>query len=131
MVRIKHSVSTHKRKKRVLKQTKGQFGHKKNRYRQAIKSLIKGMTYAYRDRKVKKREFRNLWIIRINAACREAGISYSRFIKGLNEAKVNINRKVLADLAVNSPEIFRQLVKVAQEKIPQQPAPISTAATKS
>ena len=118
MVRIKHSVATHKRKKRVLKRTKGQFGHKKNRYRQAIKSLIKGMTYAYRDRKQRKREFRNLWIVRINAACREAGISYSRFIKGLNGAQVSINRKMLADLAVHSPETFRQLVKVAQEKIP-------------
>ena len=115
MVRIKHSVATHKRKKRVLKQTKGQFGHRSRRFRQAIKSLTKGLTYSYRDRKVKKGEFKRLWIIRINAACRENGILYSRFIRGLANAKVEINRKMLADLAVHSPDVFKQLVKVAQE----------------
>ena len=115
MVRIKHSVATHKRKKRVLKQTKGQFGHRKNRFRQAIKSLTRGLVYAYRDRKVKKGEFKRLWITRINAACRESGIQYSRFIHGLANAKVEINRKMLADLAVHSPEIFKELVKVAQD----------------
>jgi large subunit ribosomal protein L20 len=115
MVRIKHSVASHKRKKRVLKRTKGQFGHRKNRFRQAIKSLQKGLVYAYRDRKVKKGEFKRLWIVRINAACRESGISYSRFIRGLANAKIEINRKMLADLAVNSPEAFQQLVKVAQD----------------
>ena len=115
MVRIKHSVASHKRKKRVLKQTAGQFGHRSRRFRQAIKSLTKGLTYAYRDRKVKKGEFKRLWIVRINAACRESGIGYSRFIKGLVNAKVGINRKVLADLAVNSPEAFSQLVKIAQD----------------
>jgi large subunit ribosomal protein L20 len=116
MVRIKSSVPGHRRKKRVLKKTKGQFGHRKNRFRQAIKSLTKGMVYSYRDRKAKKREFRRLWILRINAACKENGTTYSRFIKGLNQAKVNVNRKVIADLAVTSPEAFRQLVKVASEQ---------------
>ena len=115
MVRIKHSTATKRRKKRVLKMAKGQFGHRKSRFRQAKRSVIKGLTYAFRDRKVKKRLYRSLWIIRINAACRECGISYSRFIKGLNQAKVDINRKMLADLAVNSPDEFKQLVKVAQE----------------
>ena len=72
------------------------------------------MVYAYRDRKVRKREFRNLWIIRINAACREVGITYSRFIKGLNQAKIQIDRKVIADLAVRSPEAFQKLVDIAK-----------------
>lgn len=118
MVRIKHSVSTHKRKKRVLKKAKGQFGQKSRRYQQARRSLAKGMTYAYRDRKVKKREIKNLWIIRINAACRESGIMYSRFIKGLSLANIQINRKTLADLAVKSPEVFDRLVQTAKEAQP-------------
>lgn len=115
MVRIKHSVSTHKRKKRVLKRAKGQFGDRSKRYQQARRSLMKSMSYSYRDRKVKKREIKNLWIIRINAACRENGISYSRFINALNLAKVEINRKILADLAVSSPQVFDNLVKFAKE----------------
>lgn len=115
MVRIKHAVSTHKRKKRVLKKTKGQFAQKSRRYQQARRSLARGMVYSYRDRKVKKREIKNIWIIRINAACRESGIMYSRFIKGLSAAKIDINRKMLADLAVNSPEAFDRLVKIAKE----------------
>ncbi len=126
MVRIKHAVSSKKRKKRVLKKTKGQFGHKNRRFRQAKRSLIKGMVYAYRDRKVKKREFRNLWIIRINAACRETGLSYSRFIKGLNNANITINRKMLAELAVSEPEAFQKLVKVAQENGSINPSLMST-----
>jgi large subunit ribosomal protein L20 len=128
MVRIKHSVATHKRKKRVLKQTKGQFGHRSRRFRQAIKSLTKGLSYSYRDRKVKKGEFKRLWIVRINAACRESGIAYSRFIKGLANAKVEINRKMLADLAVNSPDAFKQLVKIAQESKETSAKPTAKAA---
>ena len=118
MVRIKHSVSTHKRKKRVLKRAKGQFGQKSRRYQQARRSLAKGMVYSYRDRKVKKREIKNLWVIRINAACRESGMMYSRFIKGLSLANIPINRKMLADLAVNSPEAFDRLVQTAKEMGP-------------
>lgn len=114
MARVKHSTASHRRRKRVLKKTKGQFGQRKSRFRQAIKGLKKAMVYSYRDRRVKKREFRSLWIIRINAACRSAGIPYSRFIQGLAKAKVAVNRKLLADLAVNSPEAFGELVKVAQ-----------------
>ena len=116
MARIKHAVSTHRRKKRLLKKAKGQFGQRSKRYQQAKRSLMKGMVYSYRDRKVRKRDFKRLWIIRINAACRQAGITYSRFIKGLSAAKIEINRKMLAELAVNSPESFAELVKVAQEK---------------
>ena len=118
MARVKHATSTHRKHKRVLKQTKGQFGHRSKRYKQAKRSLKKGLTYAYRDRKVRKREFRSLWTVRINAACRENGLSYSRFIKGLNNAKVGINRKNLADLAVNSPDAFKKLVTLAKEKNP-------------
>jgi large subunit ribosomal protein L20 len=98
----------------VLKAAKGQFGHRSKHFAQAKRSIIKGMAYSYRDRKVKKREFRGLWIIRINAACQENGIMYSRFINGLSVAGVDINRKILADLAVHSPEVFKELVTVAQ-----------------
>jgi len=118
MVRIKHAVATRRRKKRVLKQAKGQFGHRSRRYRQAKKSLFKSMVYAYRDRKVQKRLNRRLWITRINAACREQGISYSRFIKGLLTAKVQIDRKLLAELTVNAPKAFENLVKLAKESHP-------------
>ncbi len=118
MVRIKHSVATRRRKKRVLKQAKGQFGHRSRRYRQAKRSLLKSMVYAYRDRKVQKRLNRRLWIARINAACREQGITYSRFIKGLLSAKVEIDRKLLAELAVSAPKAFSNLVKLAKESNP-------------
>lgn len=118
MVRVKHNVATRRRKKRVLKAAKGQFGHRSRRYRQAKKSLFKSMVYAYRDRKVFKRANRRLWIARINAACREQGITYSRFIKGLLTAKVEIDRKMLAELAVNAPKAFANLVKIAKESNP-------------
>ncbi len=125
MVRIKTSVASHRRKKRVLKQAKGQFGQRSRNYSQARRSVIKGLIYQYRDRKVKKREFRGLWIIRINAACQEAGINYSRFIKGLKDAKVDLNRKVLAELAVTAPDVFKELVNMAKGAKPKaaEPAP--------
>ena len=115
MVRISAAAASKRRKKRVLKQAKGHYAQRHKRFRQAVKSVIKAKTYSYRDRKVRAREFRNLWVVRINAACREAGISYSRFIKGLVDAKVEINRKMLADLAVHSPEAFRKMVDVAKK----------------
>ena len=114
MARIKTSVASHKRKKRLLKQAKGQFGHRSKRFRQAVKSVTRGLAYQYRDRKVKKREFRSLWIVRINAACQNEGISYSRFIKGLNSAKVGVDRKIIAELAVSQPEAFKKLVSLAK-----------------
>lgn len=117
MVKISTAVSTRKRKKRVLKETKGQFGQRSRRYKQAKSAVIKGLTYAYRDRKVKKREFRSLWIIRINAACQESGISYSRFINGLTKAKVDIDRKMISQLAIESPEAFQKLVEVSKEAL--------------
>ena len=115
MARIKAAVSSRRRKKRLFKEAKGNFGARKSRFKEAKRTVIKGLSYAYRDRKVKKREFRRLWIIRINAGCREEGITYSRFINGLTEAKVEVNRKVLADLAVTSPAAFKKLVNVARE----------------
>ncbi len=114
MVRVRSAVTAQKRKKRILKDAKGQFGHRSRRYRQAVRSVVKGLTYEFRDRKVKKREFRRLWIIRINAACQEHGMKYSRFIKGLTDAKVEINRKSISELAIHSPEAFKKLVDVAK-----------------
>lgn len=114
MTRVSHAVASRRRKKRVLKLAKGQFGHRSKRYQQADRSVRKGMKYAYRDRKLKKREFRNLWITRINAACREGGITYSRFMSGLKKAKIELNRVMLADLAVRAPASFQKLVKIAQ-----------------
>ncbi len=117
MVRVRSAATAQKRKKRVLKKAKGQFGHRSTRYRQAKRSVIKGMAYAYRDRKVKKREFKRLWIIRINAACQESGVTYSRFINGLKQANIEIDRKVLSELAISSPAAFKKLVKLSRESI--------------
>ncbi len=114
MVRIKTNVYSHKRKKRVLKEAKGQFGDRSKRYKEAIKSLIGSRQYAYFDRKKKKSEYRSVWIIRLNAACRESGITYSRFISGLKAANITLDRKVLADLAVTQPEVFAQIVEQAK-----------------
>lgn len=114
MPRTKHAVASRRRKKRVLKLAKGQFGQRSKRYQQADRSIRRGLRFAYRDRKVKKREFRALWAVRINAACREAGITYSRFMSGLKKAKIELNRQMLADLAVSAPASFQKLVKLAQ-----------------
>ena len=119
MVRIKTNVYSHKRKKRVLKEAKGQFGDRSKRYKEAIKSLIGSRQYAYFDRKKKKGEYRSVWIIRLNAACRESGITYSRFISGLKAANITLDRKVLADLAVTQPEIFAQIVEQAKKLKPK------------
>jgi len=115
MVRVRSATTAQKRKKRVLKKAKGQFGHRSTRYRQAKRSVMKGLTYAYRDRKVRKREFKRLWIIRINAACQEGGMTYSRFMNGLKKANVDIDRKALSELAVSSPAAFKKLVKLSKE----------------
>jgi large subunit ribosomal protein L20 len=119
MVRIKTNVYSHKRKKRVLKEAKGQFGDRSKRYKEAAKSLIASRQYAYFDRKKKKSEYRSLWIIRLNAACRESGITYSRFVSGLKAANITLDRKVLAELAVTQPEIFAQIVEKAKELKPK------------
>ena len=114
MPRVKHSVSTRKRRKKILKLAKGYFGSKSKLFRVANQQVMKSLAYAYRDRKVRKRDFRKLWITRINAAARNNGLSYSRFMNGLKKAGVAVNRKMLADLAINDPAAFSSLVKIAQ-----------------
>ena len=115
MAKAKHSVATRKRKKKVLKRAKGFWGDRSTQFQQARRTIMHALVYSYRDRRVKKREFRGLWIVRINAACRVAGITYSQFINGLKKAKVDINRKILADLAVKDNQVFKKLVEIAKE----------------
>lgn len=105
------------RRKRITGQTKGYWGRRKNLYRTAKDALTKAGEYAYRDRKTKKREFRRLWIARINAACRAEGVTYSRFIEGLSRANVSINRKSLSNLAIEDRDAFRSLVATAQQHL--------------
>lgn len=114
MARVKSSAVTKARHKKVLKQAKGYFGSKHRLYKTAKEQLMHSGQYAYRDRKNRKRDFRKLWITRINAACRENEISYSRFIEGLNKAGVEVNRKMLSEIAISSPEQFTELVKIAK-----------------
>ena len=116
MAKIKHSVATRKRKKRLLKKTKGFWGDRSKQYQQAKRALMHALVYAYRDRRVRKREFRSLWIVRINAACRAAGITYSQFMQGLKKAKINLDRKVLAELAVKDSATFKKLVELVKGK---------------
>ena len=113
-MRVKYSVPRKKRVKKVLKATKGQWGDRSKQYYQAARSLIHGLVYNYRDRKVNKRMFRRLWITRINAACHNAGISYNRFIPGLKKGNVVLDRKMLADLAVRDEKAFNKLVEIAK-----------------
>jgi len=115
MARVKNGATTKARHKKVLKQAKGYFGSKHRLYKTAKEQLMHSGQYAYRDRKAKKRDFRKLWITRINAACRMNGISYSRFIEGLTKAGVEINRKMLSEIAINDEKAFAQLVEVAKQ----------------
>ena len=118
MVRVKNSVATRARRKKVLKKAEGYFGSKHRLYKTAHEQVMHSERYAYRDRKQRKRDFRKLWITRINAECRENGISYSRFIDGLNKAGIEINRKMLSELAIHDKEAFKNLVKLAKgEKV--------------
>ena len=110
MAKAKHSVATRRRKKRLLKKAKGFFGDRSKQFQQARRALMHALKYAYRDRHNKKREIRSLWIVRINAACREQGITYSVFINGLKKAKINLDRKILADLAVRDSAAFKKIV---------------------
>lgn len=111
MPRSVNAVAARKRRKKILKETRGAFGARGNVWTVAKNSYEKGLTYAYRDRKAKKRSFRGLWIQRINAGCRENGISYSQFIGNLSKSGLELNRKVLADLAMNHPKAFAEIVK--------------------
>jgi len=110
MPRVKRGVTARARHKKVLSQAKGYRGRRKNVYRIAKQAVMKAGQYAYRDRRAKKREFRRLWIARINAASRALGVTYSRFMAGLKKAKIEVDRKVLADLAVNDPAAFGSIV---------------------
>ena len=117
MARTKRGVTSKARHKKVLKAVKGQFGRRKNTIRIARQAMEKAMQYAYRDRRAKKREFRSLWIQRINAGVRLEGLTYSKFIDGLNKSKIKMDRKVLADIAYNEPEVFKSIVKKVQSSI--------------
>ncbi len=115
MTRVKRGVPAHRRHNKILKITKGQFGTRHRLFRRANEAMLKSLFYATRDRRNRKRQFRRLWITRINAASRLNGMSYSRFIYGLNQAGVAIDRKMLAELAVRNPDTFARLVDVARE----------------
>ncbi|MFO7768243.1 MAG: 50S ribosomal protein L20 [bacterium] len=114
MPRVSNNPASRRRRKKVLKQAKGFFGGRRKLFRTAKESVHRSLQYAYRDRRQKKRDFRRLWIVRINAAARQNGMSYSRFIHGLQEADIDLDRKVLADIAVRDPEAFSELVAAAQ-----------------
>ena len=114
MTRVRNGVVTKQRHKKILKEARGYFGSKHREFKSAKEQLMHAGQYAYRDRRQKKREFRKLWIVRINAACRENEISYSRFIEGLNKAGLEINRKMLSEIAINDSKAFSELVKVAK-----------------
>ncbi len=114
MPRTRNVPQTRERRKKWLKLAKGYYGKRKNSYRVAREAVMKALSYAYRDRKKRKGDFRRLWITRINAACRLNGISYSRFIHGLGLAGIKVDRRVLADIAVKEPEIFAQLVEASK-----------------
>lgn len=117
MTRVKRSVRTKARHKKILKLAKGYFGHKSKLFKVANQQVMKSLSYAYRDRRNKKREFRKLWITRINAAARLNGLSYSRFMNGLSRAQIALDRKVLADIAVKDPVGFTALCQKAKEAL--------------
>ena len=115
MARVRNGAVTKARHKKVLKEAKGYFGSKHRLYKTAKEQLMHSGQYAFRDRRQKKRDFRKLWITRINAACRQNDISYSRFIEGLTKAGVEVNRKMLSEIAINNPKAFSELVKTAKD----------------
>lgn len=122
MARVKRGVTSHAKHKKVLKAAKGYFGRRKNTIRVAKQAVEKAQQYAYRDRKVKKRNFRALWIQRINAATRELGVTYGRFIDGLGKAGIEVDRKVLSDIAIHEPAAFAALVEQAKAALEKQAA---------
>ena len=117
MPRVKNGVVSHKRHKKILKLAKGYRGSKSKLFRVANQQVMKSLVYAYRDRRVRKREFRKLWIARINAAARTNGISYSRLMNGLKKAGIEVNRKILADMAINDSQSFGRLVEQAKANL--------------
>ena len=117
MARIKRAVNSRKKKKKIMRMAKGYFGAKSKQYRAAKQQVMKSMAYAYKGRKLKKREYRRLWIIRINAGVRIHGMNYSNFIHGMKLAGIEINRKMLADLAVNDMDTFAKLVEKSSKAL--------------
>ncbi|MDA8189210.1 MAG: 50S ribosomal protein L20 [Dehalococcoidales bacterium] len=117
MTRVKRGVAAHQKHKKVLKLTKGQRATRSKLFRRANEAMLKSLSYAYRDRRAKKGEFRNLWITRINAAAREAGLSYSKLIQGLSAAGIDINRKMLAELAISDQAAFVRVVESAKAAV--------------
>ena len=109
-MRVKRGFKARKRRKKILKLAKGYRGGRSKLFRTAADAVDKALMYAYRDRRARKRDFRRLWIVRINAACRKHGITYSTFIKSLDEKKIELDRKILADIAVNNPEEFKKII---------------------
>ena len=114
MARVKRGVTSHAKHKKVLKAVKGQYGRRKNTIRVAKQAFEKAMQYAYRDRRNKKREFKSLWVQRINAGVRSEGLTYSKFINGLNKSGIKLDRKILAEIAYENPQAFKTIVKKAQ-----------------
>ncbi|CAN5310550.1 50S ribosomal protein L20 [soil metagenome] len=129
MARVKRSVNAHKKRRTTLERAAGYRGQRSRLYRKAKEQVTHSMVYAYRDRKARKGDFRRLWIQRINAAVRQQGLTYNRFIQGLKAAEVEVDRKILADLAVNDPAAFMALVELAKASLPtdvnapREPAP--------
>jgi large subunit ribosomal protein L20 len=118
MARVKRAVNAQKKRRTILEQASGYRGQRSRLYRKAKEQVLHSMTYSYRDRRARKGDFRQLWITRINAAAREQGLTYNRFVQGLKAAGVEVDRKVLADLAVNDPTAFAALVGVARDALP-------------
>ena len=121
MARVKRGVTTHARHKKVLQQAEGYRGRSKNVYKVAIERVEKGLQYAYRDRRVRKRSFRGLWIQRINAGARQHGLTYSQFMNGMKRAGIELDRKVLSDIAVREPAAFKALAEKAQAALAEAP----------
>ena len=117
MPRVKRGTKGRRRHKKIMKLAKGYVGGRGKQYRQARETVERGLTYAYRDRKVRKRDFRGLWIVRINAAARQNGLSYSQFMHGLKQSGVGVDRKVLADLAVRDPAGFQEFARLAKQHV--------------
>jgi large subunit ribosomal protein L20 len=122
MARVKRAINAQKKRRTVLEEASGYRGQRSRLYRKAKEQVLHSMTYAYRDRRARKGDFRSLWITRINAAARQNGLTYNRFIQGLKAAGVEVDRKVLADLAVTDPAAFAALVGVARAALPAAPA---------
>ena len=117
MSRVKAGIVTRRRHKKIISRAKGYYGRRKNVFRVAVQAVERGMQYAYRDRKERKSDFRVLWIQRINAGVRAEGLTYAKFINGLVKSKIKLDRKVLAELAYNNPEVFKSVVKKVQSSL--------------